>query len=388
MDTSFVYLKLTESDNQTEIHEQEIAKTDGQAFYVEPYVKVDIADIEGTLKVMYLQNDEKFWSEMASSPVYRGGATILNANAMFKEDSYTSLVDGFGMSSLENIYMSVYNSNPLQATNLMTSNSKIVLSEKDESGYLFSRLDNNYKNAHFYRNGYNADALKLRETQDPEKALFRIDPANDMALPYGVATPDRKGLNVNLDLSWNGAVELNVLFSMINETELVLEENKYTRYAAGLGVDVGRIIGLDRKIKLQGSYDHAEEDKGYQRKNDRIMGGANIDVIGPLSFLAGYQMSTREFGIPFAISEFASITKAEESLLLVGPRVKIAPNSYLSVQYGMLTDKVSFNKVVPVLDEAGNAVVDATTGVVQTQVVGDELSIDKNVIIADVTVNF
>jgi len=57
--------------------------------------------------------------------------------------------------------------------------------------------------------------------------------------------------------------------------------------------------------------------------------------------------------------------------MLVGPSVKIAANSYLSVQYGLLKDKVAFN------------VMDATGALV-----GNELSIDKNIIIADVTVNF
>jgi hypothetical protein len=199
-----------------------------------------------------------------------------------------------------------------------------------------------------------------------------MDPANDMALPMGVATPDRKGLNVNLDLNWNSAVELNAIFGMISTVSSDVEEIKYTRYGAGLGVDVGRIVGLDRKIKIQGSYDHSEEDKGFQRKNDRIMAGLNVDVIGPVALLAGYQMSTREFGVVFPVSEFAAINKAEESLLLVGPRVKISPNSYLSVQYGMLTDKVTFLGF------------DAATAAYANQ----ELSIDKNVIIADVTVNF
>ena len=137
-------------------------------------------------------------------------------------------------------------------------------------------------------------------------------------------------------------------------------------------MDVGRIVGLDRKIKLQGSYDHSEEDKGYQRKNDRIMLGANIDVYGPVALLGGYQMSTREFGLPLYVSDFASVNKAEESMLLVGPRVKIAPHSYLSVQYGLLTDKVTFLGVDPATNMAAS----------------QELSIDKNVIIADVTVNF
>ena len=372
MDTSFIYIKVSESTKQEEVHEEEIVKDDGMAFYVEPFVNLDIAGIEGSIKVMYLQNDEKFWSEMASSPVYRGGTSVLNANALFKDANYTSLVDEFGMASLENMYLAVYNSNPLNATNLMTSYSKNVLTDDAESSNMYSRLYNNYKNAHFYRNGYNADVLKRLELSEQNKALFLMDPANDMSLPMGVATPNRKGLNVNVDLNWNSAVELNAIFGMISTVASDVEEVKYTRYGAGLGVDVGRIAGLDRKIKVQGSYDHSEEDKAFQRKSDRIMAGLNVDVVGPLALLAGYQMSTREFGIAFPVSGFASINKAEESLLLAGPRVKIAPNSYLSVQYGMLTDKVTFQTI------------DLATGAPANQ----ELSIDKNVIIADVTVNF
>ena len=372
MDTSFIYIKVSESTKQEEVHEEEIFKDDGMAFYVEPFVNLDIAGIEGSIKVMYLQNDEKFWSEMASSPVYRGGTSVLNANALFKDANYTSLVDEFGMASLENMYLAVYNSNPLNATNLMTSYSKNALTDDAESNNMYSRLFNNYKSAHFYRNGYNADVLKRLELADQNKALFLMDPANDMSLPMGVATPDRKGLNVNVDLNWNSAVELNAIFGMISTVSSDVEEIKYTRYGAGLGVDVGRIAGLDRKIKVQGSYDHSEEDKGFQRKNDRIMAGLNVDVVGPLALLAGYQMSTREFGIAYPVSGSALINKAEESLLLAGPRVKIAPNSYLSVQYGLLTDKVTFQTI------------DLATGAPANQ----ELSIDKNVIIADVTVNF
>ena len=57
------------------------------------------------------------------------------------------------------------------------------------------------------------------------------------------------------------------------------------------------------------------------------------------------------------------------------------------MQYGLLTDKISFNKTETVVDAEGNPVLDEA-GNAKTQVVGDELSIDKNVIIADVTVNF
>ena len=402
-DTSFIYIKVNEKAKYQELSE-DLSDESGVAFYVEPFAKINVADIEGTLKVKYLQNDKKFWSEMASSPVYRGGTTVLNENALYKNGS-GAMIDQFGMASLENMYFSVYNSNPLYAGNLMTSNSKNALTDETESGNMYYRLYNNYKNAHFYRNGYNADVLKKSEVAD--QALLLIDPSNDMGLPMGIATPDRKGITANLDLSWKDAVELNVLFSMITagasatgEIDAnglpVTKEDKITRYAAGLGVDVGRIAGLDRKIKIQGSYDHSEEDQSFKRKNDRIMAGLNVDVIGPLSFLAGYQMATREFGN----ENLFMIRKAEESLLLVGPRVKIAPNSYLSIQYGLLTDKISYNSIEtqisnkPVLDENGLPKVDPVTGMPELEEVSEDvtvnktLSIDKNIIAADVTVNF
>ena len=131
-DTSFAYIRISETNKATTVNE-DLGTVDGTAFYVEPYATIDLAGIEGSLKVMYLQNDEKFWSEMASSPAYRGGATVLNSNALFSDNAnYESLIDGFGMSSLENLYMAVYNSNPLYAGNLMTSNSSNALTDKAE----------------------------------------------------------------------------------------------------------------------------------------------------------------------------------------------------------------------------------------------------------------
>jgi hypothetical protein len=59
-------------------------------------------------------------------------------------------------------------------------------------------------------------------------------------------------------------------------------------------------------------------------------------------------------------------------LILAGPRVRIAPESYITVRYGMLKNTVGYKTL------------DATA----TQYVDKELSVDKNIISADVTVNF
>ncbi len=358
---------------------QEVGDENGNSFYVEPYVKGEFGNFHFDLKGRYLQNDKKFWSEMASAPAYRGNTVILNANGLYADSTYIGLVSSFGMSSLENLYFQVYNSNPYNVTNLQSSDLANVLSAGSvESPYLYSRLYNNYKNVHVYRNGYNANTIKKLELND---AMFLMDGSLDMALPMGIATPDRKGFSVAFDGDWNSAINLNVRFAQYNQDVI---DNKYTQYGAGLGVRVDQVLGAfgiedifgnENKALFQASFTHSEENAYFKRKSDRIMGGISAGIWGPIGILAGVEKLTLEYGVPLAINTTASITKVEEMLLRVGPRIKIAPASYLSVQYGLLTDKVSFNRSAT--DEMGNPTFAA-----------DEFSIDKNVIMADVTVTF
>jgi hypothetical protein len=98
--------------------------TKGKSFYVEPFVRGDVANVEYDVKVRYLQTDEKFWSEMAATPSYRGNAIVLNSNALYSSATDSMIVANFGSSSLENLYFNVYNAVTLNATNLMTSKTK------------------------------------------------------------------------------------------------------------------------------------------------------------------------------------------------------------------------------------------------------------------------
>lgn len=366
---SVAYVSIISKTEKKQLSE-EIGDENGMGFFVEPYVRGTFGKLNVELKGMYLQNDENFWSEMASAPTYRGNTVILNANGLYADDVYSNLVSAFGMSSLENLYFQVYNSNPMNATNIMSPANANALTDGWESAYLFSRLYNNYKNAHFYRNGYHGDTQKRLEAM---ATSLLMDPSVNMTLPYGLATPDRKGFAVALDVDWSEAADLNVRFSQFSQDAI---DNTFTEYAVGLGVDVGRLIGLNRKLLVQGSYSHAEEDAFLERKTDRIMAGATLDIVGPLSLLAGFQTVTKEYGVPLFVTENAAIEKNEEMLLRVGPRIKIAPASYISLQYGMLTDKVEFMRTG--VGEDGESPVQ----------VSDELSLDKNVIMAEVTVTF
>lgn len=375
---SVVYLAAT-SQNKSITVSEPFEDVNGMGFYVEPYVRGDIADFHLDLSLRYLQNDEDFWSELASASNFNGNSVILNSNGLYADSTYSGLVSAFGMSSMENLYFQVYNSNPYNATNIQSSyNSNVLSANNEESSYLYSRLYNNYKNVHVYRNGYTASTIKRLERN--ELALL-MNGSLDMALPMGLATPDRKGFSVAFDGDWNSAINLNVRFSQYNQDAI---DNKYTQYAVGAGVRLDQVLanfgindifGNENKALIQASYSHSEENAYFKRKSNRIMGGISAGVWGPIGIQFGVEQFKLEYGNALLVTNSAAITKAEELLVRIGPKIKIAPASYLSIQYGLLTDKVSFVRATT--DALGNPAA-----------VSDELSIDKNVIMADVTVAF
>ncbi len=418
-----VYLKNATSFPQVVVNEDTV-DVSGQSFYASLFVKGNISDVDFKVDAGYLKTDKDFWSEMASSPVYQGRSIILNANALYVDsNNVNQVLATFGGSSLENLYFNVYNSTTLQAANLMTVGSSNALSNNSESDNLYARLNNNYKNGHFYRNGYTGSIAKRMEL-DP---LMVLDPSVGLALPLGIATPDRKGVIAKADVNWADKVFFNARVNMLTEANAVvgsvidpvaqkllpvMGENKFTEFAVGLGADIGAIAALDRQILVQGSFSQGKENAFLKRTATRIVAGATVDVWGPIAFLAGFQQYEKKFeglasnaycsiqyddgmsvpewvknnpnvtGIPIMMGKqlVASVTKATEQLLLAGIRVKIAPLSYLSVQYGLLKNELEYNSFgadgMPVLDANGNPVAPK------------KLSISKNVIMADVTVNF
>ena len=349
---------------------EEYRDEDGKSFFANLFVKGDVAKVNFKLSAGYLQTDSSFWSEMASSPVYEGGATILNANAMYGNAADSLVMAVFGSSSLENLYFNVYNSTTLHATNLMASGQTNILSTGGdaESKYLFGRLNNNYKNGHFYRNGYTATISKKLELNP----LSILDPSVGLALPYGVATPDRKGITAKADANWDDKVFFNARFNLLTQTYALsmnplvpYEENKFTEFGVGLGVDVGALANIDRKVLVQSSFSSSKESAYLKRSATRFVAGLTADFWGPFSFLAGFQVFEKKFDNGITLGE-AVVKKSTESLVMAGLRVKLASLSYLTLQYGQLFNELNY-------DFAGAE---------------NKVSINKNVILADVTVNF
>jgi hypothetical protein len=349
-----------------------LSEDDGKAWNVKPFVRGALGSFEFTLEGIYLQNDEDFWSEPASTPSYQGNTSILNPDA-FYDNSVTpvDLFRSFRSGNLENLYFSVYNTNVLSQKNMMSSDAAIILDSDPtkESSYIKSRLFNNYRLGHFYRNGYNAE---IWERGDLDAAS--LDPSVNMALPFGLATPDRKGFTLSFDAKFNDFVSLNARYGQIEQQSVDLS---YTQMAFGLGFDLARLIGYSKDLLLQGSFEQQTSDGLMEVETNRIIAGFNVGIYGPVAFRGGFQMLTKDLGKDNFISvtyddggnmvNAFGVSNVEEMLILAGPRVKLASMAYLTLQGGLLSNKITY--------------FDAT---LQTS----DLTMDKLLLMADVTVNF
>jgi len=371
--TTVVYVSTALNAKNKELVAVDYLDDKGSALNVELFAKGSFSKFNFDVKGRYLMNDKEFWSELASTPNYTGNGVIFNANALYG-DAEQALVDQFASGNLENLYFTVYNTDLLTAATLMSSGTTAALSGSSESVNLYYRLYNNFKLAHFYRNGYDANTMKKLEAAE---AILMMDPSVNLAMPLGLATPDRKGFSASLDADWDDAITLNVRFSQYTAEAY---DNKYMTIGAGLGVDIGRLVpSLERKIVLQGSFEKATEDTYLKRSSQRFVGGLTADIWGPIALQFGAQMLTKKFegdiigagiaGIPVGSS---FVQQVDEMLILLGPKIRIAPESYLTIRYGMLTNGIDYMGL------------NADASAFEKK----ELSIDKNLITAEVTVNF
>lgn len=385
-------------------------KVKGMALNVSPYVRGDISGFNFDVRGTFVKNDEDFWSEQASSGYYVGNTAILNADASYRGVD-ANILERFRSGSLENMYFALYNTNVLQQQNLMNKrNGAQLQAGSKESQYTFGRLFNNYKLGHFYRNGYQAYANKRVETA---AAAAFLDPSVNLAMPMGLATPDRMGFSVSGDFAWNDAAAINLRFAKYSEDA---SDNEYTQMGGGLMVDVGAFLGMDRRIKLQGSAEKTEEKEGFERKVTRMMGGATIDVWGPFALLGGAQILNKEYGKGLEILEVAEslgsisleddngnatmrpttetvtneivMKSMEELLFMGGVQIKLGAGSYLDVQGGMLTNTVKYTQQVSEKKEYNDLDNKPTVDNVVGEKKSLKLDVDKLLLMANVTVLF
>jgi len=298
------------------------------ALLADAFIDYNAEPLYAKLSGHYLKTNRDFESELAASPAYLPIMPILNSNAAFEPSGSAQLDAMFGQfrsGSLENLYYSLYYTLPLNAATMIAGyDGEPIASTQDQ-------LFNNYKLGQYYRNSYTYRAYTHLERRNMDDYL-ELDPSVNMALPYGYATPDRKGGDADISINWNDAVLVRGVFGKYSS-----ELNKYTRFGGGLSVKIARLANLQKQADISGSFEQNKEKDGLEREATRIMGGFDIGVWRGLSLLAGIQLLDKKFGIPYG----GIVEKTSEMLVLGGPSIKMSERAFFVVQGGLLSNSVN-----------------------------------------------
>ncbi len=307
------------------------------ALLANAFITFNQEPFDAKLSAHYLNINKYFESELAASPAYLPGLPILNSDAAL----------GYGLAqfrtaSLENMYYSNYYTLPLSAATIVSGTQGRPANVINDSSFSKSvRLDNNYKLVHYYRNAYTQQTYTRMEREKDSHFAF-IDPSVNMALPYGYATPDRRGAGADLNFTFNKAIRLSGVFGSYSS-----EFSDYTRLGGGLEINVASLAGLSNAIVISGSYEQNKEEGGvYNPQVDRIMAGAKVVLWRNISLLGGFQQLSKEYKNPYVIVNDAdgyfAVNKTGEMLVIAGPQIKISERANFSLQGGLLKNSISF----------------------------------------------
>jgi hypothetical protein len=319
------------------------------ALFANAFVAYKQSPFDAKLSGNFLNTDKNFESELAASPAYLPNLPILNSNA-----NLNSALEQFRTSSLENMYYSLYYSLPMNAITIVSGSkgkpdNVIGGQEISNSGNLY----NNYKFSQYYRNAYTQQTFSRLER---DSISYRLDPAINLALPYGYATPDRNGGDANLNFVWNKSVSVRGVFGMYSS-----EVADYTRFGGGLEIDIAHLASLSKALVLSGSYEQNKEESKKESgllnpQVDRIMVGTKIGIWRGLSFIAGFQQLNKEFKNPLEVAVdpdigIVTLNRTSEMLAIGGPQVKISEGADFSLQGGLLSNSIEGNGIKLDLDK-------------------------------------
>jgi hypothetical protein len=308
----------------TEYRNSKIDESINQAaFLADVFVEYADNSLEAKLSGHYLKTDIGFESELAANPSYVPQMPILNSNAAYEASEFDAVLSQFRSGSLENLYFSLYYTLPLNAATMLASDPDAATVPGPVDGY----LANNYKFGQYYRNAYSYRAYTRLEREGID-----LDPSVNMALPYGYATPDRQGGDVDFSIIWNNAILFRGVFG-----QYASEVSDYTRFGGGLSVKLESLAGLPKPLDISVSYEQNSEKKGSERETARIMAGFDAGIWRGLSLLGGIQLLDKKFGVSYG----GFVEKTSEMLVLGGPSVKISEKAFFVLQGGLLSNSIS-----------------------------------------------
>ncbi|MEM6782629.1 MAG: hypothetical protein AAF624_02715 [Bacteroidota bacterium] len=199
-------------------------------------------------------------------------------------------------------------------------------------------------------------------TRDPELYTFRIsdelmayDPRYSNVLPYGSATPNRRGARFGIDYApAEGAIDASLDLALLTELrgQGTTELKDFLLLRASSDVDAGQLIGINRLFDITLGLQVEDTSRGgvdveqVDLSSLLFEAGFAFEIYNRLDVLAGTKLRTadgreyipvfenfndvRDFPEPFDIDD-------QETLLGAGLRYRFRDDVYLTVQFQHLS---------------------------------------------------
>lgn len=348
----------------------------GSAIY---YAESDLWGLSDASGVVY----DTAGVSKATSDVENGMAINANVNLGYKTDAWMAKVSVDYIRNDSSWFNSMAQSPSFVATRIMNSDKDADLTKYGAYAPLYSTFDALYyftpKHAPVSQYLTNDDAgMENGQTKSyniapysktsyttatlTRKELALVDELSDanvqMALPNGLATTNRTGVRANIVAGYgkDNAVEVQGLFTKMDQVAMGGSEASFTEFGGGAKVDVFALLGFELPLEISGSYKHAERSvSDAELKTDFINAGLYARYMKRLGISAGFQMINAEMNATGALLQemmmsnlkvsVAPIMKGEQMQWMIGLDYTLAPHAWLAINYGQATVKNTYSVV-------------------------------------------
>lgn len=321
----------------------------GSAILAQLNVGYKTSSFGANLGVDFVRNDSAWFNNLAQSPSFFA-QRILNSDKDGKTVRYGVY------SPLYSTFDAMYNYSPKFAPSPVSM-------KTDDNGFKAGQTES-YNIAPYNKNSWGTNVYSHAQL-----ALLQslTDPSIQLALPNGLATANRQGVQAILKLSYSEWAEMQGLFNMFNQLAATpgFKEAAYTEYGGGAKVNVFKALGFTLPLEISGSYKHSERSMDLEvggtaeLKTDFINAGLYLQYLPRLGLTAGFQYITTEYnafeGMLSTMTAPATIVplvKGEQMQWMVGLDYSLADNTWLSLNFGIASVSNEYNTA---LDPEGSA---------------------------------
>jgi len=181
--------------------------------------------------------------------------------------------------------------------------------------------------------------------------LMAYDPRFSNTMPYGTATPNRRGINFSVGYgNPNGVLEAELKASLLNEIrgQGTFELKNFTLVRASANFNAHKLLNWENKLRLTAGYQYEQTTRGgvdvevLDLQSNLIEAGIEIEIFKDFELLFGTKILTAKgnefiplYGEFNDVQDFPApyIVDDTETLLATGLRYNFKKGIYLTVQY-------------------------------------------------------